>query len=82
MLKRLRLMVFVIIIITISRIRYVLGYVSNENKLKISVNKCCETNELYLDNKCRHYGEVNETVWVPMFTTKDGKIHNEVHYRY
>lgn len=48
----------------------------------VSVNKCCLLNELYVDNSCRYASEVNESLWIPTFTTENGKIVDNVHYGY
>lgn len=72
----------ILMVLSMTSIDIVLGNLNYDNRQKINVNKCCETNELYLDNKCRHFNQVNETLWVPTFTTEDGKINSNVLYRY
>lgn len=59
----------------------ILGNINYVDEQKIRVNKCCELNELYVDNSCRHLNEANESAWTPTFTTLDGRINDKIHYK-
>ncbi|XP_017768553.1 PREDICTED: probable G-protein coupled receptor Mth-like 5 [Nicrophorus vespilloides] len=47
---------------------------------KVRVNKCCEENEIYVQNYCTNINETRETKWRPIFTSEHGRSNQQIDY--
>lgn len=48
----------------------------------VSIGKCCESEELLVDDRCTPLSEINETKWRPEFVTERGAARRFVEPRY
>lgn len=53
----------------------------NTAKTVVLVNKCCEEDEIMVDNHCTHLNETNVSAWSPVFTSEDGKGNIPVNFK-
>lgn len=51
------------------------------NRYTVSVNKCCEINEMYVDNSCVHKNHTKEQEWRPIFTDEYRIANKDIPYR-
>lgn len=51
---------------------------NNPNNLIVKVNKCCESNEIYLGSYCVVVNKTNQ--WHPMFTSEKGQSNLQINY--
>lgn len=59
----------------------VLGSPENQPE-PVHINKCCEENELMIDNRCTTINDTHMTLWQPLFTNEQGRTNLQVKYRF